>query len=235
MTFSKFNFTVITAGGTGQRMGYDIPKQFIELSGSPILMHTIKRFSQFDKTSKIIVSLPAEQIEHWQNLCRKHNFNIKHQTVKGGENRFESVKNALKLTSGNGLTAIHDGVRPFVGNETLQRCFETAKKLGNAIAVQDITFSLRKITNSGSISQNRTLFKEVQTPQVFETDKIKAAYNQEFFNNFTDDASVFEKAGFEINIVKGNRENIKLTSPFDLITAKAILGQNKLFNDIMIQ
>ena len=229
MSFCKFNFTLITAGGTGERMGYDIPKQFIELLGKPVLMYTIERFYQFDKTSEIILSLPENQIISWQNLCRKHKFNIKHKIIKGGASRFDSVKNALKLTAGTGLTAIHDGVRPFVSNETLQRCFETAKKLGNAIATQDITFSLRKITSSGNVSQNRIFFKEVQTPQIFRTNEIKAAYNRKFSTKFTDDASVFEKAGFKINIVAGNQENIKLTSPFDLIIAKAVLEKNNLF------
>ncbi len=229
MTKSNEIFALITAGGSGKRMGYKIPKQFIELLGRPVLMYTIERFYRFDKKIKIILCLPKNKIVFWQQLCIKHNFNIKHKVVSGGSERFFSVRNALKYVSSKGLIAIHDGVRPFVSNETLFRCFNTANRLGNAVAVMDITFSIRKIVNSENISQKREYFKEVQTPQVFETELIKTAYNQKFVPEFTDDASVFEKYGFDINIVEGNRENIKLTNPFDLIIAKAILENNKNF------
>ncbi len=217
---------IITAGGIGKRMHSEIPKQFIKIAGRPILMHTIKLFYEYDNYINIILTLPESYKKYWSELCLKYNFNIVHQIISGGSTRFQSIKNALKKTSGNDLTAIHDGVRPLVCTDTIKRCFDSAKIHGNAIAYEDIYFSLRKTKDAENKNVDRNKYKEIQTPQVFKTDIIKSAYNSEYREEFTDDASVLEFSGGEINLVKGNRENIKITTNFDLIIAEAVMNHN---------
>lgn len=214
---------IIVAGGSGQRMGTDIPKQFLALAGKPILMHTIEKFYNFDPTATIIVVLPANQFKYWQRLCETHQFKIRHELTAGGEERFFSVKNGLDKVVYGSLVAIHDGVRPLVSDDTLFRCFDTAAKKGSAIPVVDTVESVREIRNGGSCTVDRNRYKMVQTPQVFIAADIIAAYNQRFNSLFTDDASVFEAAGKQVNLVAGNRENIKVTTPMDIVVAEALL------------
>jgi 2-C-methyl-D-erythritol 4-phosphate cytidylyltransferase len=216
-------YVVIVAGGSGKRMGAEIPKQFLELAGRPVLMHTIERFKTFNEEIEIITVLPENQLLHWVELQKKHSFSVSHTLVKGGSHRFISVRNGLKFVSDNSLVAIHDGVRPFVSIETIRRCFETADKLGNAIPVISPTESLRIITDQGSVPINRQHIKQIQTPQVFNAGLIKKAYLQEYRTEFTDDATVLEKTGERINLVDGNRENIKITNPEDLLISTALL------------
>jgi len=216
-------FVVIVAGGSGNRMGTEIPKQFLELCGKPVLMHTLQVFHDFDPESCLILVLPAAQQEFWADLCLKHQFSLAHQVVSGGETRFHSVKNGLSLIDEEGIVFIHDGVRPLVSTATLSRCLETAEKSGNAIPVLPVNESLRKLDGEQNISVDRSLFFSVQTPQTFRNQQILKAFNQDFDPAFTDDASVAEKAGFSINMVEGNRENIKITTPADLIIAEAFL------------
>lgn len=216
-------FVVIVAGGSGSRMGTEIPKQFLELNGLPVLMHTIQSFQNFDSESSIILVLPENQKAVWSNLCLKHAFTIPHQIAFGGPTRFHSVKNGLNLLDGEGIVFIHDGVRPFVSSGTLQRCFETAIRHGNAIPVLPVTESLRKLEKNSSCSVDRTQYFSVQTPQTFRLDQIQKAFEQEYDPAFTDDASVAEKAGYSIHMVEGNTENIKITSPVDLLFALSIL------------
>lgn len=216
-------FVVIVAGGSGNRMGTEIPKQFLELCGKPVLMHTLQLFHDFDPESSLILVLPAAQQEFWSDLCLKHQFSLSHQVVSGGEARFHSVKNGLSLIDDDGIVFIHDGVRPLVSYKTLSRCLETAEKSGNAIPVLPVNESLRKLDGEQNISVDRSLFFSVQTPQTFRSQQILEAFNQDFDPAFTDDASVAEKAGFSINMVEGNRENIKITTPADLIIAEAFL------------
>ena len=217
------NFVIIVAGGSGSRMGTQIPKQFLELCGKPVLMHTVQVFYDFDPESKIILVLPEDQQPFWDGLCLKHSFPLIHQVVSGGKTRFHSVQNGLSQIDGEGIVFIHDGVRPLVSKKTLERCLETAQKNGNAIPVLPVNESLRKQEGNLNISVDRSQYFSVQTPQTFRSEQILEAFKQDFDPAFTDDASVAEKAGFPIFMVEGNRENIKITTPIDLNVAEAFL------------
>ena len=216
-------FVIIVAGGSGRRMGSKIPKQFLELCGKPILVHTIQVFYDFDPECELILVLPEAQQEYWKELCLKHSFTLPHRIVSGGENRFNSVQNGLKLIDEEGIVFIHDGVRPLVSRQTIEKCYRMALKNGNAIPMLPMNESLRKSEGKDSISVDRTLYFSVQTPQTFQINLIQIAYQQSFDTSFTDDASVAEKAGFPVFMVEGNRENIKITNPTDLIVAEAFL------------
>lgn len=219
------HYVVIVAGGSGKRMGAEIPKQFLELAGKPVLMHTIERFKAFDETIEIITVLPENQLRHWCELQNKYSFTIPQTLVKGGSNRFYSVRNGLEFVNLHGLVAIHDGVRPFVSTDTIKRCFDEAEKSGNAIPVISPADSLRMLTDQGSVPVDRLKVRQVQTPQVFNAELIRIAYQQNYQREFTDDATVFEKNGGKINLVEGNRENIKITNPEDLLISKALLPE----------
>lgn len=222
-------FILIVAGGSGNRMGTEIPKQFLELCGKPVLMHTIQVFHDFDPECRIILVLPKDQQPFWDGLCQKHTFSLSHQIVSGGKTRFHSVLNGLSQIDGEGIVFIHDGVRPLVSKETLDRCFNTAKKSGNAIPVLPANESLRKLEGDQNISVDRSMYFSVQTPQTFQSEQILEAFRQNYDPAFTDDASVAEKAGFAINMVEGNLENIKITTPTDLIVAEALLQKKHRF------
>ena len=161
-------YTIIVAGGSGSRFGATIPKQFVALAGKPLLMHTIKAFHNYDNAMKIIVALPAEHMSLWQDLCLQHSFEIKHLAIEGGSNRFESVRNALEtIKDSKGLVAIHDGARPLVTKELIQKGFETAEMCGTAIPAVPVTDSIRQLDRQGSHTVNRESFVAVQTPQIF--------------------------------------------------------------------
>jgi 2-C-methyl-D-erythritol 4-phosphate cytidylyltransferase len=214
---------IIVAGGKGERMNADVPKQFLEINGKPILMHTLEAFMNFDASLQLILVLPAAQIDFWETLCEAHDFSIPHQIVAGGQTRFHSVKNGLDVVKIPSLVAIHDGVRPLVSKDTIARCFDTAEKFGAAIPTMDSIESIRFVDANGSKSVDRTAYKMVQTPQVFDAELLKKAYEQEFSVLFTDDASVVEAMGVKVHLVEGNRENIKITTGFDLIVAERLL------------
>ena len=222
---------VIVAGGKGLRMQTEIPKQFIEINGLPILMHTLLNFQGFDDEIQIILVLPEEHLDFWISLCERYYFGVKHKIVVGGETRFQSVLNGLKQLSDVELVAIHDGVRPLVSHEAIERCFNVALQTGAAIPVVDCVESVREVKDGLSCSVDRSRYKLVQTPQVFEKQLLLKAYEQAFSPLFTDDASVVESyfalqndnAKRQIMLVEGNRENIKITTQFDLIIAEAIL------------
>lgn len=209
---------VIVAGGKGLRMGTDIPKQFLVVNGSPILMQTIKRFYECNSSFQIIVVLPEEQISYWKNLCKEYQFEIPHDIAYGGSERFYSVKNGLSLVSPDAsLIAIHDGVRPYVSSDVIVECFKKANESGAVIPVVDVFETLRHVQKDGtSITVPRAEYKLVQTPQVFKKDILFKAYSQEFDSKFTDDASVVENLGCPVSLVQGNRENIKITTKADL-------------------
>ncbi len=217
-------YVIIVAGGSGQRFGSKIPKQFVTLKGLPIIFHSIYTFYNFDNHLKFIITLPKEFYEYWDNLCEEYNFKVPHSKVVGGITRFMSVKNALDAINDKGLVAIHDAVRPLVSKETLERCFEAAKIHGNAIPVVTIVDSIRKLNFDNSIQVNRDEYVLVQTPQVFDIDQIKDAFKQPYQQDFTDDAVVLEKTGRRIIMVEGNRENIKITTQLDMIIAEAIMN-----------
>lgn len=216
-------FVLIVAGGSGSRMNSVVPKQFMLISGKPVLMHTIRRFYEYDPESEIIVVLPKEQIPTWNKLCDDYRFRIKHVVAEGGSVRFESVRNGLSVIEGEGLVAIHDGVRPLVSRETINRCFDTAEMKGNAVPVMPANESLRRIEGDTNKAVDRTEYVSVQTPEVFRISEIKEAYKSDYNDTFTDDASVLEHAGFNINLVEGNKENIKITHPVDIIIAETLI------------
>ena len=216
-------FVIIVAGGSGLRMGTELPKQFLELCGKPVLMHTLQRFFDFDPRCELILVLPTAQQEFWAKLCMEHSFSLPHRVAPGGETRFHSVQSGLKLIQGEGIVFIHDGVRPLVSLETLGRCFETAQKYGNALPVLPVHESLRKHDGDQNTAVDRSKYVTVQTPQTFRSDHILQSFSQSYDLAFTDDATVVEKAGFPIHLVEGNPENIKITTPTDLIIAEAFI------------
>lgn len=214
---------LIVAGGKGLRMESDLPKQFLPIGGKPVLMYTIEAFHRFDRTIKIILVLPKEQQTYWQELCAKHSFVIEHTVVDGGETRFHSVKNGLVCVD-SGLVGVHDGVRPFVSPEVIKRCYELAAIKKAVVPVIDMVETVRHITATGSETVNRNDYKLVQTPQVFDAELLKQAYAQEYTPFFTDDASVVEAMGVSVCLAEGNRENIKITTPFDLKISSVLVN-----------
>lgn len=214
---------LIVAGGKGLRMGSDLPKQFLPVGGKPVLMRTLETFYQFDAAMHLILVLPKEQQAYWRQLCSDYQFVINHRIVDGGETRFHSVKNGLAFVSESGLVGVHDGVRPFVSQEVIGRCYDVAEVRKAVIPVVDIVETVRRLTAKGSETVNRNDYKLVQTPQVFDAGLLKQAYAQEFTPLFTDDASVVEAMGVPVCLVEGNRENIKITTPFDLKVAATLL------------
>ncbi len=219
-------YAIIVAGGKGERMGTEVPKQFLELAGKPIIMHTIEKFYQTFPTIEIIIALPENQIDFWKELCCKYKFTtIPHQLVNGGETRFHSVKNALILVKKKSIVAIHDGVRPLLNSQTIKNCFLEAEKNGNAIPVVPVVESLRYVNHKKNEAVKRSCYRLVQTPQCFSSELILKAYQQDFDVNFTDDASVVEKLGKIIHLVEGNAENIKITTAIDLIIAETLIKE----------
>jgi len=225
---TRTKIAIIVAGGKGMRMQADIPKQFIELRGKPVLMYTLEAFHRYNSSIQLIVVLPEFQINFWKSLCKKHFFDLTHQIVSGGQTRYQSVKNGLEIINDFALVAVHDGVRPFVSIQTIARCFDEADKYGSAIPVMDLEESIRQVDESSSLSVDRRSFKLVQTPQIFNSEILKKAYEQSFSPLFTDDASVVEASGIKIHLVEGNRENIKITTGFDLELAETILNSECL-------
>ncbi len=219
-------YAIIVAGGKGTRMGKEIPKQFIEINGKPILAHTIENFYRFDPEMELVVVLPAEQQAYWQQWCRAHDMAVPHRITNGGESRFYSVRNGLSLVPGDGLVAIHDGVRPLVSHRVIAHCFQAAEAYGGAIPAMPLIDSLRQIgPDETSQAVDRSRFVTVQTPQTFRAEEIKQAYTQPYDPSFTDDASVYEAAGYAPRLVEGNRENLKITLPVDLALAEILLSR----------
>lgn len=211
------------AGGRGLRMGAQVPKQFLLLGGRPILMYTLERFAHCEQ---IVLALPQDQIAYWTELCRVYDFTLEHRVCSGGETRYHSVLNALaELPSSQGLVAVHDGVRPFVAPDVVERCYQEAEACGAALPYTPITDSLRLCSADGSRAVRRSDYVAVQRPQVFDLGQLRAAYALGYQDAFTDDASVYEAASLgELRLVEGNVENIKITSQQDLATAHYILS-----------
>ena len=216
---------VIVAGGNGLRMGADIPKQFLPVGGKPVLMRTIERFYLYDSSMQIVLVLPEEQQEYWRELCRKHGFTIPHAIASGGATRFHSVKNGLSCVADDAeLIGVHDGVRPFVSEQTIRACYDEAGRSGAVVPVIPVVETVRHLRGDGaSETVARDDYKLVQTPQVFSSRLLRAAYGQDYVSFFTDDASVVERFGHAVTLVEGNRENIKITTPFDLTVAEALV------------
>ena len=226
------DYVIIVAGGKGLRMGSDIPKQFLPIGGKPVLMRTIERFREYSPTLQIILVLPKAQQQYWRELCLKYNFPLPQQggarggssylLADGGETRFHSVQHGLALIpdDAQGVVGVHDGVRPFPSIEVIRNCYETAQTAKAVIPVIPVVETLRHITEG---TKPRGDYRLVQTPQTFDIQLLKAANRQPYNDNFTDDASVVEAFGFDITLVEGNRENIKITTPYDLKLAEILI------------
>ena len=212
-------YVIIVAGGKGLRMGSDIPKQFLPIGGKPVLMRTIERFREYSEDLQIILVLPEAQQAYWQELCKKYDFQIAYQLANGGQTRFHSVQNGLALVpdDAQGVVGVHDGVRPFPSIEVIRRCYETARTAKAVIPIIPIVETVRHLVHKGhSVTVPRDEYRLVQTPQTFDIQLLKAANRQPYNDGFTDDASVVESYGHQITLVEGNRENIKITTPYDL-------------------
>ena len=203
-------------------MGGDIPKQFLPVCGKPVLMRTLEAFHVYDASIHLILVLPVSQQAYWKQLCEEYQFNLAHEIADGGETRFHSVKNGLALVKEDGLVGVHDGVRPFVSQEVIARCYDEALSLKAVIPVVGVVETVRHLTEEGSETVPRDQYKLVQTPQVFDVALLRRAYEQTYTDMFTDDASVVEALGEKVYLVEGNRENIKLTTPFDLKLAELL-------------
>jgi 2-C-methyl-D-erythritol 4-phosphate cytidylyltransferase len=216
-------YAIIVAGGTGKRMGEALPKQFLKLGGTPILIHTLQAFNSADPDIELILTLPQEEIQFWDELNIWHQNYLEHKVVAGGETRFHSVKNALEHVK-EGLVAVHDGVRPFVSAKTINQSFEKAledKAIVTAVFMKD---SVRQIDENGNSKNiDRSTLRLIQTPQTFDVKLLKSAYDTPFNPSFTDDASVVEAYGHKVSLIDGEYQNIKITTPEDLIIAEALL------------
>jgi 2-C-methyl-D-erythritol 4-phosphate cytidylyltransferase len=218
---------IITAGGVGKRMGGNYPKQFRLLAGQPVLMRTIQAFHAFAPNAQLIITLPAEWKLEWVKLIKEYKFNVIHETIEGGKERFHSVKNALKSCTGEKIM-IHDGVRPLVAKDTLQRGYDALENHVGAIPILEVVDSLRCVSEGKNSAVNRAEFKKIQTPQCFLKSEILKAYGVDFVNSFTDDASVFEAAGYSLFLFPGNEENLKITTEKDLLLTEFWWSQQKV-------
>jgi 2-C-methyl-D-erythritol 4-phosphate cytidylyltransferase len=216
-------YAIIVGGGSGKRMHNLIAKQFLLLKNKPVLMHTLLAFYNSPFKPEIILVLHSDANQYWQELCEKYNFNIPHTIVNGGEQRFHSVRNGLMAIKEEGIVAIHDAVRPLVTQKLITYTFEQAEEVGNAIASIKPSDSARKVKDGISKIINRDHLVLIQTPQTFQINQLRKAYQQHYHVKFTDDATVVESAGFKINLVEGERNNIKLTYPEDLELASFLL------------
>jgi len=246
------DYVIIVAGGKGLRMGSDIPKQFLPIGGRPVLMRTIERFRAYSADLQIILVLPEAQQDYWRQLCQDHHFEVEYQLANGGQTRFHSVQNGLALVpdDAEGVVGVHDGVRPFPSVEVIRNCYETAREKKAVIPVIPVVETVRHLTGDltrgqehcatraphrcssphvrsphvKSVTVPRDEYRLVQTPQTFDIQLLKAANRQPYNDGFTDDASVVESYGHQITLVEGNRENIKITTPYDITVAEAIIN-----------
>ena len=229
-------YAIIVAGGKGLRMGGELPKQFIPVEGRPVLMRTLDAFYAYDDTLHLILVLPRDHQPYWQELCREYQFAVPHRVADGGATRFHSVQNGLSLVDApEALVAVHDGVRPFVSHEVIASCYREAEQHGAVVPVIPVVETVRQLValnessplgeveGASSVTVPRDAYRLVQTPQTFRASLLRRAYEQPYCDDFTDDASVVEALGHAVHLVEGNRENIKLTTPFDLTVARALL------------
>ena len=248
------DYVIIVAGGKGLRMGSDIPKQFLPIGGKPVLMRTLERFREYSEDLQIILVLPEAQQDYWKELCHQYDFQITYQLANGGQTRFHSVQNGLALVpdDAEGVVGVHDGVRPFPSIEVIRDCYETARTTKAVIPVIPVVETVRQLFSNGlqdnrtndqekslspevrcknrSVTVPRDEYRLVQTPQTFDIQLLKAANRQPYNDGFTDDASVVESYGHAITLVEGNRENIKITTPYDIVVAEAIIHSQTSIN-----
>lgn len=221
-------FALIVAGGKGERMGTQVPKQFLLLAGKPVLMHTLQRFYEADASAVLLLVLPKEHQSTWKELCTTYNFTVPHRIVHGGTERFYSVQNGLQaIDQDEGVVAVHDGVRPLIDESIISKAYAQAESLGSAIVVVNMKDSVRELTAVGSRMADRSKLMLVQTPQVFRLPVLRKAYAVDYNPKFTDDASVVEAAGGNVELLQGDYRNIKITTTEDLIFAEAMLSRHK--------
>jgi 2-C-methyl-D-erythritol 4-phosphate cytidylyltransferase len=220
------DYVIIVAGGKGLRMGSDIPKQFLPIGGKPVLMRTLERFREYSPALQIILVLPKAQQDYWHKLCKDYDFKVEYVLANGGETRFHSVQNGLTKIpdDAEGVVGVHDGVRPFPSIDVIRNCYETARTAKAVIPVIPVVETVRHLQGNTSVTVPRNDYRLVQTPQTFDIQLLKAANKQPYNDGFTDDASVVEAFGFNITLVEGNRENIKITTPYDLKIAEVLIG-----------
>lgn len=218
------DYVIIVAGGRGLRMGSDVPKQFLPVGGRPVLMRTIERFKEYSPELRVILVLPRDQQDYWRELCGRYGFSAGYQLADGGETRFHSVRNGLALipADADGVVGVHDGVRPFPSVDVIGRCYEEARRTGAVVPVVPVVETLRHVTD-GTVPRGD--YRLVQTPQTFDIRLLRRAYGQDYSDAFTDDASVVEAMGHDITLVEGNKENIKITTPWDLRVAEVMIDQ----------
>ena len=216
-------YAIIVAGGSGQRMKSSVPKQFLELNGRPVLMHTLEKFYSAKSSIDLIVVLPKSHHNTWNTLCDKHQFTIPHQICEGGISRFQSVKNGLVLCKEESIIAVHDGVRPLISPDFILNLYKETESKKAVIPVCPVIESIRKVEENDSVALDRSQYYSVQTPQCFTSEILHKAYQQKEQSTFTDDASVVEFLGEKVSLFEGETDNIKITSPKDLLMAEAIL------------
>ncbi len=216
--------TIIVAGGSGKRLGGPVPKQFQTVKGRPLLMWTIEAFHRYDRDMPLIVVLPQAHFDIWKALCMGHRFFLPHEVVAGGEQRWHSVKAGLEKVDGNGLVAVHDGVRPSVSAELIGRCFSAADMHAAAIPVIPVVPSIRETTADGSRALDRSKLLAVQTPQCFHADLLRKAFELPYDSAFTDEATLVERLGVKVHLVEGEERNIKVTTSTDLSAAELLIA-----------
>lgn len=218
-------YAIIVGGGAGMRMKTEIPKQFLLLHGKPVLFYTIEAFAHSFFRPEIILVVHPQYHNYWKKLCKENNFAVPHLLVAGGNQRFDSVKNGLKSVKGKAIVAVHDAVRPLVSNELITNAYKQAEAIGTAVAAVNCIDSIRQVQGEHSEALNRDGIYLVQTPQTFRSDILKQAYRQTYQPGFTDDASVLEKSGVKVNLIPGDKRNLKITFPEDLLIAQLFLHQ----------
>ena len=216
---------IIVAAGSGSRMGGELPKQYQKLQGKPLIIHALERFHHFDPEMKFVLVLSPAHNDLWEQVAASYAISRGLTIVMGGATRYDSVKNGLDRTDPETLVGIHDAARPLVSQHTLLRCYDAAREKGSGIPVVEMDDSVRMVdTKGGSVHMDRSSLKRVQTPQVFISDQIKQAYQQAYTPAYTDDASVYETMYGPVSLVEGNRENIKITTPGDLLLAEMLIA-----------
>ena len=218
-------YVIIVAGGSGTRMNSVVPKQFLDLKGKPVLLHTLQRFIDAIPEIKIVLVLPTAYKSDWETLCKKFNFTYPVQLADGGETRFHSVKSGLALVPEGAVVGVHDAARPLVSLTTITTTYQLAEEKGNASPCIPQNESIREVTADNNKAVDRSKYFIIQTPQCFQSTLLKKAFLQNYTPAFTDDASVLEAMGEKINLVEGNRENIKITTQHDMLIAEALMGR----------